>query len=84
MDPLDTATMTWNQQERRLVAEASDHDATRAACPAELRVRSHKTGAVVTFRRTGQIYAGNPPDRELAATVYRHADTGVELHVLND
>ena len=83
-EPLDTAGMTYDPAARRLVTESSDYEATRTGFPQTVTVRSHKTGAVVPFVRVGAVYAGNPPDRDLAAVVYRNAATGVELHVLND
>lgn len=81
---LDTARMIYVPGDKKLVAEASDHPLTRAGSPPTVPVRSHRTGAVVTFRRVGPVYAGNPPDREVVATVYRHDPTGTELHILND
>lgn len=81
---IDTAGMPYDPAARRLVTEASSHDLTRAGCPLTLPVRSHRTGAVVTFRRVEQVYTGPAHERELTATVYKHAPTGVTLHILND
>lgn len=84
MEPLDTAVMHWYPDYRQLTTEASDHDALRTTIPQTVDVRSHKTGRVLSFAMHHIVRSGLGEDAETVAWVYRNAETGLELRVLND
>lgn len=83
---LSMTPMSYDKAAKCLVTEASNHDELRSAArfPNVLYVRSHHTGQEKLFTYTRVVKTGRGSDVEIQAWVFKNAETGIELHILND